>query len=133
MRNKSPRDGVKVKFREWDCVLKELRYTNGRTALTLLDAQTRDSVACATVNLPDRALGPNEVFIKDWSENEGMLTALEAAGVVRPTGEMVQSGFVAIPKCELLIPERRHEATRTKNSPEKQTEGRTGRDVGLER
>jgi hypothetical protein len=38
-------------------------------------------VATATLNLPEIALGPDEVIIKDYSENEGMLDTLILAGL----------------------------------------------------
>jgi hypothetical protein len=93
-----------VRFGRWDCTLQESTYINGRKALLLLEAGTQDLVACATVNLPEQTLGPDEVFIKNWGENEGMLRALQDAGIVRATGETVRSGYVQVPKCEVLIP-----------------------------
>jgi hypothetical protein len=59
--------------------------------------------------MPDVPLGRNEVCIKDYSENEGMAAALEAAGVIKPTGRTVRYGFVEIPVCELLGPFRETE------------------------
>jgi hypothetical protein len=93
-----------VRFADRDCVVEKSRYTNGRPALVLNDPRDGEQIAVATVNLPDVPAGPNEVFIKDYSENAGMLAALEAAGVVRATGDVARSGFVTIPRCELLPP-----------------------------
>ena len=59
----------------------------------------------ATINLPDQPLEPGQVFIKDYSENAGMLAALEQAGFVKATGESIQAGFAQIPKASLLSPE----------------------------
>lgn len=42
--------------------------------------------------------------IKDWSENAGLLRALTEAGVVKPTGQTVASGYVEVPICELQPP-----------------------------
>lgn len=92
---------MKLKFRQWNCVLQTAQYGNGRTALQLVDAEDGEPVATATVNLPDETLGENEVFIKDYAENEGMLKTLQDAGIVEPTGKVVASGFVAIPVCRL--------------------------------
>jgi len=50
-------------------------------------------------------LEPGQVFIKDYSENAGMLAALERAGIVKATGESFQAGFAQIPKASLLSPE----------------------------
>jgi hypothetical protein len=95
-----------VHFRQWDCVIEKLKYGNGRPAIILNDGRTGEQVAVATVNLPNVEAGRNEVFIKNYSENEGMLDALQAAGVVRETGDYVACDFAIIPRCELLPPYR---------------------------
>jgi len=99
-----------IRFKEWDCVVELGRYNNGRPALILNDAHDGEQVAVATVNLPNEPAGDHEVFIKDYSENEGILAALEAAGVVKATGGKVGSDFVDIHRVELLPPfrERSH-------------------------
>ena len=94
-----------VRFREWDCKVERLKYANGRTALVLVDARNQEEIAVATINLPDQPLEPGQVFIKDYSENAGMLAALERAGIVKATGESIQAGFAQIPKASLLSPE----------------------------
>ena len=93
-----------VRFRDWVCRVEKGRYSNGRIALSLVDDE--GPVATATVNLVDDLSGPNTVFIKDHSENAGLLAALEAAGVVKATGRTVRSGFVDVPVCELQPPYR---------------------------
>jgi hypothetical protein len=93
---------IEVKFKEWTCSIIKRQYDNGRVALQLVDEE--GPVATATVNLPDAPLGKNEVCVKDWSENEGMLRSLVAAGVVKPTGKTIRSGFVEVPVCELQPP-----------------------------
>lgn len=96
----------RVNFGGYDCVVEKAAYPNGRPALVLMDARKGEQVTVATVNLPDVPAGPGEVFIKDYSENAGMLAALEDAGVVRATGETVRSGFVSVPRAALLPPYR---------------------------
>ena len=95
-----------VRFQQWDCVVEKGKYGNGRPALILNDAHTGEEVARATVKLPNVEAGRNEVFIRNYSENEGMLNALQAAGVVRETGDYVACDFALIPRCELLPPYR---------------------------
>lgn len=57
----------------------------------------------ATVDyLPDVPLAPHEVLIKDYSENQGMLAALMAAGIVRDTGRRVACGFVELAVVEIV-------------------------------
>src|SRR4051812_37940010 len=94
---------MKVRFQEWECTLDFQRYDNGRIGLVLLDARDAEEVAVATVNVPEAHLGENQVLIKDYSENHGMLAALERAGILRATGRSVRSGFTEIHICDLLV------------------------------
>jgi hypothetical protein len=65
-----------VKFKKWDCVIVYAQYSNGRTAIQLKDDNDGSPVATATINVPDVYLEKDEVIIKDYSENEGMLDTL---------------------------------------------------------
>jgi len=92
----------KVTYNGWNCDLLASHYQdNGRLALYLIDSHDREPVAVCTVNLPDK-LGENEVFIKDYSENEGMADFLVQEGIVEYTGRHVISGYVTIPVCKFL-------------------------------
>lgn len=102
-REQGKQTATRMRFQDLDCAVTFAQYSNGRVALLLHDADG-DELAVATVNVPDVALGANEVLVKDYSENKGMLASLEEAGIVRRTDRTVQSGFVALPVCELLIP-----------------------------
>lgn len=93
---------MKIKFKKWNCELKKAKYGNQRTALVLEDPETDEPIATATVNLSDHTLATSEVAIKDYSENAGMLQALQAAGVVGKPLRYVRSGFAAIPVCKIL-------------------------------
>jgi len=93
----------KIKFRHWTCDLKKAYYGNGRPALQLLDSTDGSLVTIATVNLPEMDLAEDEVFIKDYSENAGMYRTLLDAGVIAPLTEEVQTGFVKVLKCKLLV------------------------------
>jgi hypothetical protein len=114
-----------VNFRGFDCELEFQQYPNGRTALVLVHGSEREPATVATVNVPEAHLGPDEVLIKNYSENEGLLEALEKAGVVKTTERAVASGFVTVPVCKLLItPEQVNEAqhSESKEQQEKQQE-----------
>lgn len=91
-----------VKFGEWECELKLEEYYNGNKAIYLFDKETGELVTVATVNL-EEVLPEGQVYIKDYSENEGMLEALVKAGVVSEPISYVPSGFVIIPVCKLLL------------------------------
>jgi hypothetical protein len=77
------------------------KYANNRTALLLMDEEGQ--VACATVNLPEHDLQPDEVFIKTWSENEEMLPFLLRNSIVADIGREVPTGYVVARACKLLI------------------------------
>ena len=127
----------RVKFRHWLCDVAVGKYPNGRMALVLTDAANGEDVAVATVNVPDVSLGPREVLIKNYSENEGMLDALEKAGWVKPTGDYVASGFALIPKAVFLGRTREQEAfdelLRGKSKPVRTVDKSRDRDDGRSR
>lgn len=94
----------KVVYKGWNCNLNKSYYEHGKcVVLCLIDADDGEPVSTCTVNLPDEPLGDGEVFIKDYSENEGMVEFLVKEGVVERTGREVQSGYVRIPVCKLLL------------------------------
>jgi hypothetical protein len=79
-----------VTFNGAECSLEFLKYANGNNALQLWHEGT--PYAMATVNDPDVELEPNQVLIKDYSENSGMVDALVAAGIVIRTEEYALMG-----------------------------------------
>ena len=93
-----------VTVRGTECRVEFHKYANGRVALELIDVDTDERYATATINLPDVALEAGEVAIKDYSENAGVLVALVKAGVVAPPCRNIPSGFVKAPICRLLVP-----------------------------
>lgn len=93
---------MQVTFSKYKCELEFRKYHNGRVMIQLNDAQDGEPVAAATVNLAESQIEDDEVIIKDWSENEGMLKCLEEAGVVKFTGHRIATGFVKAHVCKLL-------------------------------
>jgi hypothetical protein len=105
----------KIVFKWWKCRLIFGRYLNGRIAIRLYnDDPIRERgyitdpgtelIATATVNVVDlERLADDEVLIKSYSENEGMLESLISAGIIsEPLGE-VKTGFVTVARCKLLV------------------------------
>lgn len=90
-----------VDFKNYKCEVSTSHYKNGRVALLL--SEDGQPITVATVNLPDEDLKPNEVAIKNYSENEGILDALIEAGIVESPHDVRFSGFVIIPICRLKI------------------------------
>ena len=72
----------KVKFNGAECDVVFDQYENGRTAIRL--TENGSPFATATINDPEIWLEPGQVIIKDYSENEGMVKALQDAGIVQP-------------------------------------------------
>jgi hypothetical protein len=77
------------------------KYANGRTSINLIDVKDNQPYAVATTNLPDVLLLDNEVLIKDYSENEGVLEFLTTNNIVVPTDKWATSGFVDVQVCVL--------------------------------
>ncbi len=79
------------------------RYANNRQAIRLVDAETGEPYLVATVNIPEVDIQEDEVLIKDYSENAGILPALESAGIVQSTDQLVATGYVHVTVCKLLV------------------------------
>ena len=79
------------------------KYHNEQHALQLIEKSTGQAWATASVCLPSAKIWEDEVFIKDYSENEGMILSLQQANIIgkEPRG-FHPSGHVQIPVFELL-------------------------------
>lgn len=77
------------------------KYANNRTSINLIDVNDNQPYAVATTNLPDVLLLDNEVLVKDYSENEGVLEFLTTNNIVVPTDKWVTTGFVDVQVCVL--------------------------------
>jgi hypothetical protein len=75
-----------VQFKKWICDLTYGRYRDQSIAIRLRNVVTHEPIAKATVCLVTYGKKPEplNVFIKDYSENEGMVDALAKAGVILP-------------------------------------------------
>lgn len=91
-----------IEFREYRCKVKRGLYGNGRRALSLVDAETGEPILTATVNLPDEKIETHQAFIKDYSENEGILAVLVAAKLVRDLGLKKKTGYVEVSLVDVL-------------------------------
>jgi len=90
-----------VKHMNVVCRVEKQEYRNGGVALQLYEVATGEPWATATCWI--RGLEEGEVAVKNYSENEGMLTALVNGGIVAEPHMYVASGWVHIPVCKLLI------------------------------
>lgn len=76
--------------------VKFARYGSGEIAMQIINANgERECVATVSL-VPYGAEHPGEhgVWLKDWSENDGIADALVKAGVVTLTGKSHVTGFV---------------------------------------
>lgn len=76
-------------------------YANGSKALTLCTDEY-EPLCTATVAL-DVLPSDGCVFIKDWSENEGIASSLVSAGIIKLTGRTIPTGYVEALEAKLLL------------------------------
>lgn len=94
----------RVHHKGFQLMVSKLTYEHGgRTCLQLYDEEDYLPYATATANLADVPLEEDEVLIKNYSENEGLSSALQKAGITEFTGKTVLSGFVELEVHKLLI------------------------------
>lgn len=93
---------MKIRFRNNECKIIYSRYVNNqRIAISLVDLITHEHYLVATVNLTNEDLEYNEVAIKNWSENEGILEALIKAHIISPPHRQIPVGFTIAHICYL--------------------------------
>lgn len=92
----------KVKFKSYNCVLEKLTYRNDRIALELFDEKNGEPVLVATVNIPNEFIETDEIIIKNYSENEGILETLIRASIISQPVRFAQNNQ-GMPICKLLI------------------------------
>lgn len=90
----------KMIYKGTECeVRKSLYVNNGNLALILLDLETDEMVATITLNL-DKRLPKSVGYVKSYSENLGMMEALEEAGLIKAiVSKNVPVGFTT---CNLV-------------------------------
>jgi hypothetical protein len=91
-----------VKFKKWICFIEMGTYSNGRKAIELINAKNGESVLVATINVPEILINENEVIIKNYTENEGVLDALIKAKVISTPVRTIQNEFISAPICKLI-------------------------------
>lgn len=85
---------IRTKYINQPALLSLGEYENGATALSLFDPVDGEPLAVATVNLPHEVPAPGNVFIKNYSENEGMVDTLVRAGVIGSPIRFLDAGYV---------------------------------------
>ena len=88
---------AEVKFKKWECKALISEYTRGGKAIQLVDEE--GPVATATIWID--GLAEDELAIKDYSENEGMLDCLLESGLVEKPHRWEFVGFARVPVTRL--------------------------------
>jgi len=91
---------VNAKYIKGEVELQFGKYQNGSTAIQAFSLEGEPDFT-ATVAL-DEMPSDGYVFLKGWSENEGIPNALEKAGVIQLTGRTIPTGYVEAQVSKLL-------------------------------
>ena len=93
---------IKTKYLDDEVVFWRTSYVDGSTAI-VLTSPDGEPLMTATVCLA--AYGdtpePGHVFLKTWSENEGIYEALLAAGVIGEFTRVIPAGYAQALECPL--------------------------------
>jgi hypothetical protein len=82
--------------------LEEFLYAdNKRKGLMLRDVHTHEPITKASLNLPNYKLAVDEVIIKDYSENEGIMKWLLKHDIVTQTRRESPEGMVDVYVCKV--------------------------------
>lgn len=87
-----------------DVEVKLGQYADGSTALQLID-RWEGPLATATVCLAQYGVVPEEIAIKTWSENEGLLEELVKVGLIELTGREWRVGEYGVRAVEARLTE----------------------------
>ncbi len=82
------------------------QYHNGRKAIELVCVGGEDDgvpYTVATMNVPHAPIKDDQVLIKDYGENQGVLQALVDNGIVTDSEWTMEYGFVEFNVCNLLV------------------------------
>lgn len=79
------------------------RYPNDRLAIQLIDVtgEIVEPWATLTINIPSKPCGPNEVYIKNYSENDGLEEWAKKVGIIAEHVGTAIAGYVLIPRYRL--------------------------------
>jgi len=88
-------------YGEYEIDIKMSKYGNGQNRMEFIDKEDGFSVLVASVAI-DENISSDEIAIKDYSENEGVLKFLMEKGIVSSPLKYFNSGFVRIPLCKLM-------------------------------
>jgi hypothetical protein len=94
---------IEYKNEPVEIVISHYVYSDNKAKSISLICEDGIPYAHATVNIEGYDYGENEVTIKNYSENEGILEVLIENGIVSEPKGYVDNGYVTVPVCDLLI------------------------------
>lgn len=89
-----------VEFKGFTCTVRVINTPEGNSIL-LLDVEDGLPVATVTKSVAGFTPQPDQVLIKNYSENEGILDILIDAGVISKPVGTVKTGFTELHICFL--------------------------------
>ena len=92
---------LKTKYIDEEVEVIKKTYHDGSLALCLMD-EIGQPLMTVSSNL-DAPLPDDHIFVKNYSENTGILAALQEAGVLGKQVAVIKNGFADFPVCEVLI------------------------------
>lgn len=93
---------LKTKYINESALITAGIYGDGAIALRATSL-IGEPLATLTASIPDEIPGEGCVFLKDWSENEGIAECLVNSGIVELTGREVKCNYVTAKEAKLLF------------------------------
>lgn len=72
-------------------------YQNGRVAISMRNLESGEHFMVLTLNNDEHPLAEDEVFVKNYSENEPWIKAIYDTGYFEDTEQTVEMGLVQVP------------------------------------
>lgn len=95
---------IKTEYIDCECwISTEHDYGNGRVALQVLDAETGAPECTASINMVDLDCPEGHAWIKDYSENAGIMAELIRHGIISEPIRSAATGFVRVYLCKILV------------------------------
>jgi hypothetical protein len=90
-----------MKYKQWNVELELGEYSNNRVGISLIDSNDGEYVLTATINIPEVPLADDEVIIKNYSENEGILDWLIENEIISSPARFIPVGYTLAPICKI--------------------------------
>lgn len=81
--------------------VKYSKYANGQRRMQLIDCIDGLPYCTVSVSHEDIDESAGEILVKNYSENEGVLSFLLENGIVNPPHRYINSGYVKMPVCTI--------------------------------